>query len=140
LQEQASIYQQWDIVIGRVQLHGAIRNQPPPDNPAQLPTWRGASALIEALYVSSRVTRDTERLCATLSDKYGVPCNMGYPPYTQQDWDNRARSKTLNPRDNTPWAEVGMYPPGKTAPQRFFTATVPPRQGRKPLHTWTEQT
>lgn len=100
--------------------------------------WRGSSAQLEALYISDRVTRHPEQLCAQLSGKYGVTCQVGYPPYTQEDWDNRTRTELLKPRIDVTWADVGLYPPGKTAPRKFFPAVAPPRPERK-LHTWIEQ-
>jgi hypothetical protein len=51
LDERADYYQGYDIVIGRVQIYGAVLHQRPPDKPAQLKCWRAESALIEALYV-----------------------------------------------------------------------------------------
>lgn len=114
-------YAMWDIVIGRVQLNGAVPHERPPDKPGQLRCWRGESAVIEALYVSSRVTRDPERLCAALRGKYGVPCQLGYPPYTQLDWDNRTQTEKLDPRNpSSSWASVGLHPPGKTPPPRRY--------------------
>ncbi|OCB62291.1 hypothetical protein [Mycobacterium parascrofulaceum] len=134
-------YQSWDVIIGRIQLHNPVQHQRPPDKPGQLRCWRGGSALLEALYISDR-TRDAGPLRATLSGKYGVPCDVGYPAYTQADWDNRTQTEKLDPRnESSSWAQVGLYPPGKTAPRRFFTATVPPGQDlSKRLQTWTEQT
>ncbi|ULE32579.1 hypothetical protein [Mycobacterium sp. IDR2000157661] len=140
IEEQASYYQQYDVVIGRVRAFNVVRHQRPPDNPDQLPCWRAGTALLEALYLSNRVTRDAEQLRAKFSEKYAVPCEIGYPPYTQEEWDNRAKPDGLNDTE-AKWADVGLYPPGKTAPppRRYFTATASGRD-RKPLQTWTEQT
>lgn len=140
LLEQADYYVRYDVIIGRVQLCDAV--QYTPDDPAQLRCWRGRSALLEALYLSPRITRDPEQLIAKFSQKYGVPCEIGYPPYSQQDWDDRSPADTtdeLGPDSEKAWATVGLYPPGKTAPpSKFFTTTLPPDRGRKRLRTWIE--
>lgn len=139
LLEQADYYLRYDVVIGRVRAHQVVRHQP--DHPGQLPCWRAQSAVIEALYLSSRITRDPEHLIAKFSEKYEVPCQLGYPPYTQDEWDNRAQPEQLDLNNEARWAEVGLYPPGKTAPpSKYFTATVPPRPERKRLRPWIEQT
>lgn len=78
------------------------------------------------------------RVDAAGAVRVGVTCQVGYPPYTQEDWDNRTRTELLKPRIDVTWADVGLYPPGKTAPRKFFPAVAPPRPERK-LHTWIEQ-
>lgn len=138
LQAQAAAYRDYDIVIGRVQLYNAMLHQRSHD---KLKCWRGSAALLEALYVSDRVTRHPKQLCAQLSEKYGVTCEIGYPPYTQDDWDNRTPTQLLEPRVDVTWADLGLYPPGTTAPpSKYFTATVPPRPERRRLRTWIEHT
>ncbi|PND58119.1 hypothetical protein CRM90_09005 [Mycobacterium sp. ENV421] len=126
IEEQARYYQGYDIVIGRVRAYNVVRHQRPPDNPDQLPCWRAGSALLEALYMSKRIIRDAEQLRAQLSEKYAVPCEIGFPAYTQEDWDNRAQPDGLKDTE-AKWAEVGLYPPGKKAPPppRFWVETLP---------------
>ncbi|WP_428339990.1 hypothetical protein [Mycobacterium sp.] len=134
LEQQVRNDRRFDLVLGRIRAFNAIPHQRPPGSP-KLPSWRAQSAQIEALYISTRVTLDPERLRATLTETYGVLTEIGYPPYTQADWDTRANVSDDN---DSAWAEVGLHPPGKTPPpRRFFTASAP---GRKRLRTWTEQT
>lgn len=117
-------------VIGRVRLRNAVPNAAPPPTFGgdwQFKSWRGESATIDALYVEDSDAAeaahcDVGELADALSDKYGVPCEVGYPPYTQADWDDRT---TALPGDVPSWGELGLHPPGADAPPpKFFTVTV----------------
>lgn len=116
-------------VIGRVRLRNAVPNTAPPPEAGgwQFKSWRGESATIEALYVDESDAADEAhcdlgQLADALSGRYGVPCEVGYPLYSQADWDDRT---TALPGDVPSWGELGLHPPGADVPPpKFSTATV----------------
>lgn len=127
-------------VIGRVRLNNAVPTAPPPADVWRLKSWRGESALVEALFIepsaaTDDVGCDVDELAAALSGRYRVPCEVGYPRYTQEDWDART-IPTAAHVDVPSWRDLGFRPPGARELPRFGTATVP-STGRKRPRVWT---
>ncbi|SIA00038.1 Uncharacterised protein [Mycobacteroides abscessus subsp. abscessus] len=128
-------------VIGRVRLNNAVPSAPPPADVWQLKSWRGQSALVEALYIEPSAAMDdvgcdVDELAAALSDRYRVPCEVGYPRYTQEDWDART-IPTAAHVDVPSWRDLGFRPPGVDAPPPRFWTTTLPATGRKHPRVWT---
>lgn len=109
-------------VIGRVELHDARKVDRKGD---EFQSWRARSAQLEALYFEESAATDeaecdVDELAAALGERYGVPCEVGLPCYTQEDWDAR----TMLPGTISD-ERLGLYAPGGKS--KYSIAVVPPR-------------
>ncbi|MDZ7883611.1 MAG: hypothetical protein U5N53_12150 [Mycobacterium sp.] len=133
-------------VVGRVQLHNAALDpgrMSEDGGVRQHDSWRAESATLDSLYIEKSTATndahcDADELAAALRDLYEVPCQVGYPAYTQEDWD--ARTIDLGETQPT-WEQLGLYAPGhsaptaKPAPSRMFAPRFARGQDRRPFTT-----
>lgn len=122
VRNRARIRQEWlaeqpKPVIGEIRMGDVVEEHKPQGTGHTSRSWRARSATLIALYVPE----DAADTADALTEKYGVPCTVGYPSgWSQDEWDTRSQmagcrvaeyGRTRYPT----YAQFGLYPPADGA-------------------------